>query len=232
MTNASAKRKRSDWDANTHYRSTKIARSYDAERFTSLSGRVFNGGERRLIPRIFLREFPRGARIADLPCGTGRLAEPLLESGFQVHGLDISEQMLEVASERLRTFGDGFTFEVRDARDVREGNDRFDGVLCARVLMHFRLDEQIDFLRGVARLTDGPIVINHSFSSPYQRLRRKVKKLLGHRPSARYPVTEKDIRTLLEACGLHEWRRYRLAAPISEAIYLVVGKRDLGRKRP
>lgn len=231
MINASVKRKVTDWDANTHYRSTKIARDYDAVRFTNLYGRVFNNGERRLIRRIFLRELPRGAHIADLPCGTGRLAEPLLESGFRVHGLDISEQMLEVAAERLHPFGDRFTFEVRDARELRPEAGRFDGVLCARVLMHFTLDEQIDFLRGVARLTDGPIVINHSFSSPYQRLRRRVKKLLGHRPSARHPVTQKDIRTLLEACSLHEWRRYRLAAPISEAVYLVVGKRDHGRQR-
>lgn len=210
------------WDANTHYRDTRIARNYDGERFSSLAGRVFNDRERRLVRSIFARLLPAGARVADIPCGTGRLAEPLLEAGFRVHGMDISEQMLQVAHERLGRFGDLFSTEVADARSLAESDPRFDGVLCARVLMHFPLDEQIAFLRGVAALSRGPIVINHSFSSPYQRLRRRVKSLLGHQPSARFPITEEQVHRLLDACGLRETQRHRLAAPISEAVYIVV----------
>lgn len=210
------------WDANTHYRDIRVARDYDAERFSSLAGRIFNERERNLIRSIFARMLPSGACVADIPCGTGRLAEPLLDAGFRVHGMDISAQMLEVASDRLRRFGDRFSTEVADARSLAAVAPRFDGVLCARVLMHFPFDEQVDFLRGVAALTQGPIVVNHSFSSSYQRLRRRVKAVLGHQPPARFPVSDGNIRRLLDSCGLREVQRHRLAAPISEAVYLVV----------
>lgn len=39
-------------------------------------------------------------RIADLGCGTGRLALPLAERGFEVVGVDLSRESLQVAAER------------------------------------------------------------------------------------------------------------------------------------
>jgi 2-polyprenyl-3-methyl-5-hydroxy-6-metoxy-1,4-benzoquinol methylase len=69
-----------DWDANSHYKSVKIAEDYDNSRFSSIPGQVFNNWERARIRRAF-RNLPAGSRIADMPCGTGRLAEPLMEAG-------------------------------------------------------------------------------------------------------------------------------------------------------
>src|SRR5689334_7578524 len=86
------------WNANAHYQDEKVASEYDAVRFSSVAGRVFNTLERNAVVSAFA-SLPRGARIADIPCGTGRLAEPLLEAGFRVHGMDISAQMLGVATE-------------------------------------------------------------------------------------------------------------------------------------
>lgn len=208
------------WDANVHYKNRQIAEQYDGARFSSLAGRVFNTREKRLVVRAFAG-LPRGARIADIPCGTGRLAEPLLEAGFRVHGMDISREMLDVASRRLARFGDAFTTEVADAKAMKRPEEPFAGVLCARVLMHFDLDEQIAFLRGVASLTSGIVVVNHSFSSPYQRFRRRVKKALGHAAPARCPVTDSEIERLLGEAGLVEIRRERMNPVISEAVYVV-----------
>ena len=209
-----------DWDANAHYKNDRIAKEYDAVRFSSVAGRVFNDLERRTVVKAFAG-VPSGARLADIPCGTGRLAEPLLAVGYKVHGMDISAEMLDVAAGRLSRFGSAFSTEVADAKTLTRSHDQFDAVLCARVLMHFELDEQIEFLRGVTQITRGPIVINHSFSSPYQRFRRGVKRALGNQPPARHPVTESDIARLLTACRLKEARRFRLNALVSEAIYLV-----------
>ncbi len=209
-----------DWDANAHYQNDRVAAEYDEVRFSSLAGRVFNRLERTAIRAAFAG-LPRGARVADIPCGTGRLAEALLEAGYRVHGMDISPQMLEVAERRLRRFGAAFTTEVADAKMLDRSHASYDGVLCARVLMHFQLDEQIEFLRGAAQLTRGPVVFTHCFSSPYQRLRRSAKRVLGHQPPARFPVTRHQIDTLLRACGLRELRHHRLNSAVSEAIYVV-----------
>ncbi len=84
------------WDPTVHYKDVDVAQRYDDERFARLTGRLFNALEKAYIARAFAN-VPAGARILDLPCGTGRLAEVLLDRGLDVHGVDISPAMLEVA---------------------------------------------------------------------------------------------------------------------------------------
>lgn len=45
-------------------------------------------------------QLPAGGRVLDAACGTGRIAVPLAERGFEVAGLDISRRALDVARER------------------------------------------------------------------------------------------------------------------------------------
>ena len=42
-----------------------------------------------------------GGPILELACGTGRVLIPLAEAGFNIHGLDISENMLKIAEKKL-----------------------------------------------------------------------------------------------------------------------------------
>ena len=72
-----------EWNPTTHYKDIAVAERYDRERFSRLSGRVFNALEKRAVRRAF-RSVDRSSVIADLPCGTGRLAETL-EPGSCVH---------------------------------------------------------------------------------------------------------------------------------------------------
>lgn len=211
------------WDATQHYKNVKVAREYDHVRFSSPAGRVFNSREKRIIQECF-QDLPRDTIVLDMPCGTGRLAEAILESGLKVHGADISAEMLDVANERFASYGDRFTTEVIDAFKLTGSERQFDVALCARVLMHFPLETQIEFLRGVGSITRKRIVINHSLSSPYQRFRRWIKKLLGHQQSAGYPITNDEIKRLLAESGFTEVRRRRINALISEAVYIVAEK--------
>jgi len=212
-----------DWNPADHYKESDVAESYDAERFTSLAGRAFDRLEKGYIRKAFAG-LATGARVADIPCGTGRLAETLLEHGFDVSGFDISAAMLEVAGRRLKRFGPRFAAKVGDARRMDSPTDPFDAVLCARVLMHFPLPEQIDFLKGAARLTKGPVVITHSLDTPYQRFRRWIKRRLRHANPVSYPLADADIRRLLDGAGLREVRRFRPMPLLTEEIILVAEK--------
>jgi predicted TPR repeat methyltransferase len=49
----------------------------------------------------------KGRKILDLACGTGNISLELLKQGYEVQGLDISEEMLMVADEKI--YGAGFT---------------------------------------------------------------------------------------------------------------------------
>jgi len=50
----------------------------------------------------FYLDFARqcGSPILELACGTGRLVVPLAEAGFEVYGIDLSENMLAVRHRR------------------------------------------------------------------------------------------------------------------------------------
>lgn len=210
-----------NWDPATAYKEIAVAERYDRERFSSLSGRVFNALERRSIRRAF-RRVPSGTSVLDLPCGTGRLAEVLLDSGFRVTGVDISPAMLDVATRKLRRYAERFETRVADVRELAlSESDRYDVALCARVLMHFPLAEQITFLKSVATLTRGTVVFTQSYDSSYQRFRRRMKRLLGNQPPATYPIDEQALKTLLAAAGLREIDRFQTAPLISEAIVVV-----------
>lgn len=209
------------WDPNSYYCNTDVAANYDRDRFSSAAGTVYLWLERRALLRAF-RDVPKGSEILDLPCGTGRLAEVLLEAKYRVLGADVSAQMLEVAKSRLKRFGERFRAEVRDARSASARGNKCIAALCARVLMHFPLDEQVSFLKGVSGLSTKYVVITHSFDSPYQRMRRLAKRFIfGTKSPAAYPVTSANIRSLLSRVGLREVRRIRLSRLLSEAVIIV-----------
>ena len=68
---------------------------------------------------------PAGARVLDVPCGTGRIAVPLAERGFTVAGLDISEAVLA----RARQAGPDLDFRQGDMRELPWDDGSFDVVL-------------------------------------------------------------------------------------------------------
>jgi ubiquinone/menaquinone biosynthesis C-methylase UbiE len=77
---------------------------------------------------IDLLGLPVGARILDVPCGQGRHAHLLAESGYDVDGLDYSAKLLTVA--RARGTGPLLRYTRGDMRKMRgRWTKRFDAVL-------------------------------------------------------------------------------------------------------
>ena len=212
-----------NWNPADHYKDDTIARGYDRKRFRGLSGRLFNALEKRLIRRAFAGLAP-GSVIGDVPCGTGRLAEVLLDSGFFVVGIDISPHMLAAARDRLGRFGERFRDATSDAKALASTGHRFDAALCARVLMHFPLPEQIAFLRGVAAVTDGRLVLTQGVDTAWHRVRRWLKRGLPLQRPAVFPLSPADLRQLIEAAGLREITRYRVLPILSESLVIVTEK--------
>jgi ubiquinone/menaquinone biosynthesis C-methylase UbiE len=213
-----------NWDPREHYKDLRVAEAYDRTRFSGLAGWTFDRLERRALLRA-LRDLPAGSEIIDIPCGTGRLAQAMLGAGHHVTGIDISQAMLDEAVKKLAPFGTRFTTKLGDAMRLPSPEQPFGAAVCARILMHLPLDQQIEFLRGVARQTRGVVVFNQSYNSGYQRTRRRIKRLLGHPASVAYPLSETDIERLLNGAQLREIRRLWVAPPVSEAFILVAVKK-------
>ena len=85
-----------------------------------------------------------GARILDVGCGPGWLSEFLARCGYEVTGIDISEDMIEIARERVAAIDGpiGETAEPRaefHAMPVQDmpWENRFDAAILFDAMHHF-----------------------------------------------------------------------------------------------
>lgn len=85
--------------------------------------------DRREVARLIeILELPVGARVLDVPCGQGRHAHLLAETGFDVDGLDYSRELLQKA--RARGTGATLRYTQGDMRRLpARWSGRFDAVL-------------------------------------------------------------------------------------------------------
>lgn len=121
-----------------------------------------------------------GSRVLDVGCGPGRHALELARRGVVVHGVDISERFVRLASESAASEGlVGATFHRQDARDLDsvggstdEPNFRpFDAAIClcqgAFGLMRLPTDDR-RVLSGIAqRVREGGRLALSAFNAYY-----------------------------------------------------------------
>lgn len=92
---------------------------------------------------------PAPARVADLGCGTGTLSVLLAAEGYDVHGIDLSPEMVTRAKAKADAAGVAATFAVGDASAPDLPAGRFDVVLSRHVL--WALPDPVE---GLARWVD------------------------------------------------------------------------------
>ncbi|MET0624149.1 MAG: methyltransferase domain-containing protein [Pyrinomonadaceae bacterium] len=99
-----------------------------------------------------------GRRVLDVGCGSGWLSEYFARLGYDVTGLDISPDLVEVARERVARVPYGADdetplrcrFLVHDA-EAAPLDEEFDAVVCYDSLHHFEDERAV--LRGLAAMT-------------------------------------------------------------------------------
>lgn len=77
-----------------------------------------------------------GAKILDVGCGNGVISRHLGKLGFNVLGIDVSEQTIKRARE-LNTLPN-VSFEVISAEQLVAQGDTFDAIICSEVLEHLQ----------------------------------------------------------------------------------------------
>src|SRR2546430_16054007 len=70
-----------------------------------------------------------GARVLDIPCGNGRLSFELAQRGYQVTGVDISEEFIKEAKSIAKEQRVPVEFNLGDMRSV-EGQSVYDAAYC------------------------------------------------------------------------------------------------------
>jgi len=124
-------------------------------------------------------------RILDLGCGTGGHALPLAQRGYDVTGVDRSEQMLAIAKTKATQANLAVDFQQGDVRNLELGQT-FDAVISMFAVMSYQTtNEELAAAFRTARrhLEPGGLLVFDGWFGP---------AVLNLRPSDRYKIVEAD----------------------------------------
>ncbi len=206
-----------------HYQNSDVAERYDRERFTSQAGQ---SGHRREVAAIEkAMSLVTDAQTAlDIPCGTGRITQFLLERGLRVTGGDISEEMIAVAKAKLKSHGERVDYRTIDLRNLDFSDDAFDVVTCVRLFGHVPGDVRVEMLREMKRVTRKWILVNYFRSTAIVRAKRWLKRcILKTYEGVENPVLPNDMLSEIREAGL-EVRFISNMRVYSEEVYILATK--------
>jgi 2-polyprenyl-3-methyl-5-hydroxy-6-metoxy-1,4-benzoquinol methylase len=101
-------------------------------------------------------ELPPGARVLDAACGSGWLSEYFARLGYDVAGIDISPQLIEICEQRIRALPPiDWEEQIRCrflVHDLELGplDERFDAIICYDAMHH--LEDARAALRHLAAM--------------------------------------------------------------------------------
>jgi len=98
-------------------------------------------GEVRFIDRMIQKYAPSAKHLLELGCGTGIHAEQLAAARYTVHGIDLSDEMLKSAEDRLqhlpKEVAKRLSFQCGDIRRFHHSG-RFDAVISLFHVMSYQ----------------------------------------------------------------------------------------------
>lgn len=115
-------------DSTVHYFG-KNAELYDARRSTKPRWQAEDG-----IVKRYLLSLPKGARLLDVPFGTGRYASVEAQAELKTAGLDISSDMLDQARAEHGEVLQSFDLRTGDARALPFTDGSFDYIVSNRFI--------------------------------------------------------------------------------------------------
>ncbi len=126
-------------------------RNQDLEEFYSTAIEVVKGLEWEL-KRIPARN-PRARRALEIGCGPGRLLRPMSRHFGEIHGIDVSDEMIRRARENLKDIPHAHAHHTGGADLAPFADESFDFVYSYAVFQHIpSLDVVMNYLREAHRV--------------------------------------------------------------------------------
>ena len=148
----------------------------DAQRYDLFEGEFATGD----FLGFYVKQIERyGEPVLELACGSGRLTVPLAEKGFDIKGLDISDEMLALAKEKAAKQNIKLNVEKGDMTDFDLG-EKFNLIFIpAQSLSHLYTLEQIEKCFACVRehLTDNGRFLIELFNPSLEILLEKPDKI-------------------------------------------------------
>lgn len=152
---------------------------------------------------------PPDRRILDVGCGSGWLSEYFARLGYDVTGLDISPDLIEVARERVAHVPYGADHEtplrcrflVHDVEGAPL-EEQFDAVVCYDSLHHFEDERAV--LRNLAAMTrhgGSLFILEGDRPEEGSENEEELLEVMRNFGTLESPFSRDYLRALLDACG-------------------------------
>lgn len=110
---------------------------------------------------------PRSSKILDAGCGSGEIAAKLMERGYDVWGIDLTEPMIR----RARKLCGSDQFQVGDIENIPFPDNTFDAAVSLGVIQYLPSEEQaLREMRRVLKPGGQAVIAIPSGSAPLQRM--------------------------------------------------------------
>jgi magnesium-protoporphyrin O-methyltransferase len=153
-----------------------------------------------------------GARILDAGCGTGAFALAAAARGAEVIAIDLSPTLIGLARERAAAHQGPGTVTFRSGDMLDPGLGSFDHVVAMDSLIHYRAQDVVHALSGLAARTRESIVFTFAPRTPTLSLMHAVGRLFprSDRAPAIEPVSASHLWQLIAAdARFGEWQQGR-----------------------
>lgn len=166
--------------------------------------------------QMFEKYLPRGGKILDLGCGSGRDSKYFLSQGYEVVSVDGSEEICKCAREYLQRPVQCVRFEEMNF------SQEFDGVWACASLLHVEKDKLSDVLKRVFLSLKENGILYASFKYGTEEREKDGRYFVD--------LDEASVRELLEKDGMFQGLECRLTGDVrvgrgSELWVNVVGRK-------
>lgn len=111
-------------------------------------------------------------KVLDVACGTGDITRMLAKRGFKVEGIDISENMLKIASERLKGY-ENVSLKLLDGADYHPDMSDYSAITVGYGIRNF--DDRPKALKEFYReLAPGGTLMILEFAEPQNKIVRSL----------------------------------------------------------
>jgi magnesium-protoporphyrin O-methyltransferase len=170
--------------------------------------------EMRSVLLSYVPEDLKGARVLDAGTGTGALAMVLAERGADVVAIDLSAQLISVAEQRTPAhLKKRILYFSGDMLDPTHG--RFDHIIAMDSLIHYRREDMLKILGGLASRVDQSIGFTFAPRTPFLAVMHRVGQFFpksNRSPSIEPQEAESFRAALRDATGLQPLRTKRVNA--------------------
>jgi ubiquinone/menaquinone biosynthesis C-methylase UbiE len=140
-------RRKKGKDLNVKEKEEIVRKGYDriAERYQTIRHTFDNKKELREFASLL----PKNATVLDVGCGAGiPVAQFLVECGFDVTGIDFSENMLKLASKNVPKA----KFVLKDMTKLDMETDSFDGLTAFYSIIHVPREKHFSLFQSFHRI--------------------------------------------------------------------------------